>query len=90
LTSPAELMPSSRAFNVGGEARMTRPPCFVVGELSLSDGKDSGIAAGDSCEAEARMEVTFSASLGLSKHWIPTNFGDIVTTESEALLRGGV
>ena len=91
LTSPAELVPSSRVFNVDGEARMTRPPCFVVGELSLSGGKDSGNATGGSCEAEARMEVTSSAFLRLSERWIPTNFGgEIVPTETKASLRGGV
>ena len=66
LTSPAELGSLLRAFNVDGEARMTRPPCFVVDESSLSSGEDSGNATGGSCEVEVRMEAMFTVSFGLS------------------------
>ena len=68
---------------------MTRPPCFVVGELSLSDEKDSGNTPWDSCEAEARMEAMFTASFRLSALRNSTDFGKSVAAETERLLRGG-
>lgn len=90
LTSTAELGTSTRAFNVDGEARVTPSPCFAVGELLLSGGKDSGSATGDSCAAAGRIEVRFTVSLRLSTLCISADFGESVAMEAEELLRGGV